>query len=79
MPVNKIPTIIHKLDAVGFWQMKPAYSQGSHTDGSHWNLEVYYKGRYKQVSVDLAEHPVKEICLEMLKLSGKKLDPKEIY
>ncbi len=59
--------------------MKPEYNRGIHTDGSNWILEVYYKGRYKQVEVDLSAHPVKDVCLEMLRLTGKKLDPKEIY
>ena len=79
LTANKIPSIVQKLDAIGFWKMKPVYSRGPHGDGSNWNLEVYYKGRYKQVSIDLPVHPVKDVCLEMLNLTGKKLDPKEIY
>ncbi|WP_375416402.1 hypothetical protein [uncultured Hymenobacter sp.] len=79
LPLNETTAIINKLNTIGFWQMKPEYNRGIHTDGSNWILEVYYKGRYKQVEVDLSAHPVKDVCLEMLRLTGKKLDPKEIY
>ena len=76
---NQTPEIIAKLEQSGFWNMKPVYEADAHTDGSSWTLEVYSKGRYKVVTTDLQQHPIKKVCLEMLKLTGKKVDLKEIY
>lgn len=77
LPVNKTPAILKMLDSIGFWKMKPVYQAGPHTDGSDWMLEVYYKGKYKQVSTDRQQHPLKAVCLRLLQLSGYK--PKRVY
>jgi len=42
-------------------------------------LQVYYHGKYHEVSTDMDKHPIKLICLRMLKLSGYKPKLEEIY
>jgi hypothetical protein len=79
LKVNEVPQVVAKLADSGFWDMKSEYMSGLHTDGSSWTLEVYSKGKYKQVTTDLEQHPIKSICLEMLRLTGKKVEPKYIY
>lgn len=79
LPPNKTPALIAALDSIGFWRMKAQYLSGPHTDGSNWTLEVYYRGKYHEVSTDMQSHPIKQICLRMLKLSGYKLKSREIY
>jgi len=77
--VNKTPAIIAALDSIKFWNMKEVYASPAHTDGSNWTLQVYYHGKYHEVSTDMQSHPIKQICLRMLKLSGYKLKSREIY
>jgi len=79
LPANKTPAVIAALDSIGFWQMKANYADASHTDGSNWTLQVYYHGRFQEVSTDMQTHPIKRICLRMLKLSGYKPKQDEIY
>lgn len=79
LPVNETPTIIAALDSIGFWQMKTSYPAPLHTDGSSWMLEVYRNGRYHEVSTDMQEHPIKEICLQLIRLSKYPATPDEIY
>ncbi|UOQ81144.1 hypothetical protein [Hymenobacter sp. 5414T-23] len=79
LPTNKTPTVIQLLDTVGFWDMKPVYPAPSHTDGSYWTLEVYRNGKYHEVSTDLKSHPVKSICLQLIKISKHPATPEEIY
>lgn len=79
LPVNQPPKVLATLDSIGFWKMRPNYSAGSHTDGSNWTLQVYYKGKYHEVSTDLQQHPIKQVCLRLLKLSGHPAKPDEIY
>lgn len=79
LKVNHTPAILSELDSIGFWKMKSLYEAGPHTDGSSWTLEVYYKGKYKQVSTDQERNPIKGICLKMLKLSAYNVKPDEIY
>ena len=68
LKVNHTPVVLNALDSIGFWEMKPSYEEGPHTDGSSWTLEVYYKGKYKQVLTDQEQNPIKGICLKMLEL-----------
>ena len=79
LPANHTPTLLKKLDSIGFWKMKQYYPDLPHTDGSSWNLEVYYKGKYNHVTTDRQQHPIKEICLEMLKMSEYKTKKGEVY
>ena len=79
LKVNYTPVILNALDSIGFWKMKPLYEAGPHTDGSNWTLEVYCKGKYKQVSTNQEQNPIKVICLKMLKMSGYSVKPDEIY
>ena len=80
LKVNEMPHIVKELSALGFWQMKPAYNPGPpSTDGSSWTLEVFYKGKYKEVTTDMPNEPIKKLCLEMLKMSGYKPKANEIY
>jgi hypothetical protein len=80
LKVNETPSVVKQLKDIGFWQMKSEYnSPGIHTDGSNWTLEVYYKGKYKSVSTDIPNESIKKVCLEMLKTSGYKIKPDEIY
>ena len=80
LKVNEMPSVVKRLEAIRFWQMKSEYnSPGVQTDGSNWTLEVSYKGRYKVVSTDIPNKLIKEICLEMLKASGYKPKANEIY
>lgn len=79
LETNKTPPVVQKLEVMKFWQMQRNYNSGPHTDGSDWTLEVYYKGKYKVVSVDVKNHPVKDLCLEMLKLTGYKIKKNEVY
>lgn len=79
LETNKTPLVVKKLKAMKFWQMQRNYSTGPHADGSDWTLEVYYKGKYKVVSVDVEKHPVKDLCLEMLRLTGYKIKKNEVY
>ncbi|AII52485.1 hypothetical protein N008_10925 [Hymenobacter sp. APR13] len=79
LPVNQRPPLLALLDSIGFWQMRPVYSAGAHTDGSNWTLQVYYKGKYHEVSTDLQRHPIKLVCLRLLKLSKYPAKPDEIY
>ena len=77
---NAVPHIIEELGASGFWQMKPVHSAGPpSTDGSSWTLEVFYKGKHKEVTTDMPNEPIKKICLEMVKMSGFEPKPDEIY
>ena len=78
--INEMPSVVKHLDAIKFWQMNSEYnSPGIHTDGSNWTLEVFYKGKYKVVSTDIPNEPIKKICSEMLKASGYKTKSDEIY
>jgi len=80
LKTNETPSVVKQLDAMGFWQMKSEYnSPGIHTDGSNWTLEVFYKGKYKVVTTDIPNESIKQLCLEMLKMSGYKLKANEIY
>ena len=79
LPVNQTPALLVALDSVGFWKMKPAYPAGPHTDGSNWTLQVYYKGKYKEVTTDLPDHPLKLICLRMIRLSKYPVKKDRIY
>lgn len=79
LKANEVPHIVRQLDAMGFWQMKPAYESGPHTDGSSWTLEVFYKGRYKVVTTNIPNDSVKQLCLEMLRISNYKAKANEIY
>jgi hypothetical protein len=79
LPSNQTPKILARLDSIGFWKMNAYYPDAPHTDGSSWNLEVYYKGRYKAVTTDRSEHPIKEICLQMLRMSEYKTKKNEVY
>lgn len=79
LETNKMPLVVQKLEAIKFWQMQHKYMSGPHTDGSDWTLEVYYKGKYKAISVDVKNYPVKDLCLEMLKLTGYKIKKDEVY
>ena len=78
LKANHIPSVINALDSIGFWKMKPLYEAEPHTDGSSWTLEVYYMGKYKQVSTDQKRNPIKSICLKMLKLSAYNVKPNKI-
>lgn len=79
LPVNQQPKILAELNDAGFWQMDSANFDTPHTDGSSWNLEVYYKGKYKSVTTDKQQHPIKKLCLEILKLSEYPIKKEEIY
>ena len=79
LKANEAPHIISQLDTMGFWQMKSAYETGLHTDGSSWVLEVFYKGKYKVVTTDIPNDSIKQLCLEMLKISNYKIKANEIY
>lgn len=80
LKANEIPMVVKQLDDIKFWQMKSVYnSPGFHTDGSSWTLEVFYKGKYKIVTTDIPNESIKKICLKMLKSSGYKVKPDEIY
>ena len=76
---NVMPHVVGELNAIGFWQMKPVNNSPPHTDGSSWTLEVFYKGKYKVVTTDMPNEPFKKLCLEMVKMSGYKPKPEEIY
>ena len=77
---NEVPHIIEELGASGFWQMKPVHSAGPpSTDGSSWTLEVFYKGKHKEITTNMPNEPIKKICLEMVKMSGFEPKPDEIY
>jgi hypothetical protein len=79
LPSNHKPAILAKLDSIGFWKMHSYYPDSPNTDGSNWNLEVYYKGKYKAVTTDKQQHPIKNICLEMLRMSEYKIKKGEVY
>ena len=77
---NAVPYIIKELSAIGFWHMKPVHNpRPPSTDGSSWTLEVFYKGKYKEVTTDMPNEPIKKLCLEMVKMSGYKPKPNEVY
>ena len=79
LPANRTPSVIATLDSIGFWGMKADYLDAPHTDGSNWTLQVYRHGKFHEVSTDMQNHPIKRVCLQMLKLSGYKLKKEEIY
>ena len=79
LPVNETPEIISVLDSIRFWQMKPEYLAGPHTDGSSWTLQAYYKGKYHEVTTDMQKHPIKEVCRQLIKLSKYPVKKEDIY
>lgn len=81
LPVNCQPALLAMLDSVDFWHLPADTTKEAHTDGSNWTLQVYYKGRYRELSTNTtaARHPLKSICRRMIKLSGYLVKPDEIY
>lgn len=81
LPVNQPPPLLAVLDSVDFWHLPADTATEAHTDGSSWTLQVYYKGRYRELSTNTtaANHPLKRICRRMIKLSGYPVKPNEIY
>ncbi|GAA4382709.1 hypothetical protein GCM10023186_23340 [Hymenobacter koreensis] len=79
LPVNQTPALLAALDSMDFWNMRKEYPADAHTDGSNWTLQVYYKGKYREVTTNRERHPIKSVCLRLLKLSGYPVKPERIY
>jgi len=72
--LRRLMDVINKND---FWNQKSDLIL--QTDGSNWELEMYIKGKYHMVSSNKVNPLIKNIGLEMIKLSGLKLKQEEIY
>lgn len=49
------------------------------TDGSNWNIEVYKNGQYHRYDTNDPDDATKTVGIEMIKLSGLKVDKDKIY
>lgn len=65
------------IDSMDFWRM-PSRGNNRGYDGSEWILEGAAPGKYHVVHRHLGQE-IKDVCLELLKMTDLKLEQKDIY